>query len=150
MEARLKLPPKIIMTRITDREIREKLMVSGPEKLSDAELLAVIIREGTDSLSAVGLSEKILAEFPGALPELAAADVRRIRRAAGCGTTKAAQIAAAVELARRIAADRGRSVEVVTSKEDVGRSLPRYQNCPTRSFGRYISIRADGLLIECA
>ncbi len=132
----------------TDREIREKLIVSGPERLSDAELLAVIIREGTETLSAVGLAEKILAEFSsegsagtpiasgsvemtgteartetgaGTLARLASAGVQRIRRAAGCGTVRAAQIAAAAELARRITAEKAQAVSVVNSKEDVVR-----------------------------
>lgn len=131
----------------TDREIREKLIVSGPRKLSDAELLAVIMREGTESLSAVQLAEKILAEFPGtgagtgagtgtgtgtgatadsgtgsgagSLSELAGADVGRIRRAAGCGTVRAVSIVAATELARRIANEKAPRPEIITSKEDV-------------------------------
>lgn len=103
----------------TDRDIREKLIVAGTDKLSDAELLAVIIREGTESLSAVGLAEKILNEFTGGLPELAAADIQRVRRAAGCGTVRAVSIAAAAEFARRITADRSQSVNIIASKDDV-------------------------------
>lgn len=103
----------------TERETREKLVVSGAEKLSDAELLALVIREGTDALSAVELSERILAEFKGSLSELASADVQRVRRAAGCGTIRAVSIAATCELARRITAEKALTVNAVGSKEDV-------------------------------
>ncbi len=105
----------------SDREIRERLIVGGPERLSDAELLAVIFREGSESLSAVELARQIVAEFPGGLAELASAGVQRLRRAAGCGTVRAAQIAAAGELARRVARSRATEVSVVASKEDVVR-----------------------------
>lgn len=103
----------------TDKDIREKLIVSGADKLSDAELLAVIIREGTETVSAVELAERILAEFDGSLTELAAADVQRIRRAAGCGTVRAVSITAAAELTRRIVADKARRVDTISSKDDV-------------------------------
>jgi DNA repair protein RadC len=105
----------------TDREIRERLIVAGPERLSDAELLAVVFREGTETLTAVALAERIVAEFPGGLAEIASSGVQRIRRAAGGGTIKAAQIAAAGEFARRLAEGRAMEVSVVTSKEDVVR-----------------------------
>lgn len=135
----------IFETMKTDREIREKLIVSGPEKLSDAELLAIFLREGTETLSAAELAENILAEFSktdagtatgtgacaktgagsgvdtktGALTALASADVQRIRRTAGCGTTRAVRIAAVGELARRITAEKAQTIDTVTSKDDV-------------------------------
>jgi DNA repair protein RadC len=105
----------------TDREIRERLIVAGAEKLSDAELLALVIREGHDSGPTLELAQRIMAEFPGGLPELASAGVGRLRTVAGCGTTRAARIAAAGELARRVRAVEAESVSVVTSKEDVVR-----------------------------
>ncbi len=109
----------------TSREIREKLIVSGPERLTDAELLAVVLREGTETLSALELARRILAEFSedgngsGALSRLASSDIGRIRRAAGCGAVRAASIAATAEIARRIADHRGQSIDTITSKEDV-------------------------------
>ncbi len=104
---------------ISDREIREKLIVAGPEKLSDAELVAVIIREGTENLSALELAGNILTEFSGSLSELAEAGVGRIRRTAGCGTTKAVSIAAAAELAHRISAEKALTISSISSKTDV-------------------------------
>jgi DNA repair protein RadC len=106
---------------MTEREIREKLIISGAGTLSDAELVAVIIREGTDLLSPVELAEKIVADFGGSLSELASADISRLRRAAGCGTKRAVVIAAAAELARRISAEKSLSIDTVSSKDDVAR-----------------------------
>lgn len=109
------------MARSTDREAREKIVVSGAGALSDAELLALLIREGTELLSSVELAEGILADFGGSLSELAAADISRIRRSAGCGTKRAAVIAAAGELSRRITAEKALGVNIVASKSDVAK-----------------------------
>jgi DNA repair protein RadC len=117
-----------------DREIRERLIVGGAGKLSDAELLAVIIREGGEGLTAVELAENILAEFPGGLAELAAADLSRIRRTAGCGTGRAAAIVAAAELARRITGDKGLTESVITSKEDVVGIFAHLAELPHEEF----------------
>jgi DNA repair protein RadC len=51
----------------SNKEPRERLIVAGAGKLTDAELLAVIIREGSENLTAAGLAEKIIADFPGGL-----------------------------------------------------------------------------------
>lgn len=102
-------------------------MVSGPEKLSDIELLALFLRDGTETLSVVELAERILVGFSksdagsGALAALASADVQRIRRMAGCGTTRAVRLVAAGELARRITAEKAQTIDVITSKDDVVR-----------------------------
>jgi DNA repair protein RadC len=118
----------------SDREIREKLMVSGAEKLSDAEVLALVIREGTENLSAVELAERILAEFSGSLAELAATHPQRIRRAGGCGAVKAAQIAAAVELSRRITGEKAQIINAITSKDDVVRLFAPLVELPHEEF----------------
>jgi DNA repair protein RadC len=105
----------------TDKEIRERLIVGGPERLSDAELLAVLLCEGTEALSASELAERLVAEFDDGLAGLAAADIGRLRRVAGCGTVRAARIVAAGEFARRVRAAEAETVSVVVSKEDVVR-----------------------------
>jgi DNA repair protein RadC len=103
----------------TDREIRERLLVGGAERLSDEEVLALIVGEGTDTMSAVELAGQIIAGFGGGLSELAAAPVGSLRTVAGCGTVRAARIAAAGEFARRVREAEARDVSVVVSKEDV-------------------------------
>jgi DNA repair protein RadC len=104
-----------------ERGLREKLMVSGASALTDAELLAVVIEDGTEVLSAEELARNILTEFGGSLSEVAAAGVSRLRQTAGCGTRRAARIAAAAELAQRIIADKARGIDTVGSKSDIAR-----------------------------
>ncbi len=122
------------MTHKTDKETRERLVVSGAGTLSDAELLALVIREGTEGLSAVQLAENILSEFSGSLSELASADLSRIRRAGGCGTLRAVSIAASAELARRIVAEKALTVNTISSKEDVVRLFAPLAELPHEEF----------------
>jgi DNA repair protein RadC len=118
----------------TEREIREKLIVSGAGVLSDSELLAVVIREGTELLSPVEFAEKIIADFGGSLTELASANVQRLRRAGGCGTKRAAIIAATAELARRITAEKALSINTIASKDDVARIFAPLAELPHEEF----------------
>ena len=76
---------------------RERLLAQGAAVLSDAELLAVLLRTGLRGKSAVELGRELLGRFEG-LGGLFAADLSRVK---GIGPAKRAQFAAAIELARR-------------------------------------------------
>lgn len=82
---------------------REKLMRYGVRSLSNAELLALIVRTGTKEESALSLAETILAQGNGisSLGTMAPEDFCCIK---GVGIATAAALSAAVELGRRIAA----------------------------------------------
>jgi DNA repair protein RadC len=80
---------------------RERLVEHGPAALSDAELLAIFLRVGTRGKSAVDLARELLTSFGGDLVALGAADVKLLASHTGIGQAKAAQLAAALELARR-------------------------------------------------
>jgi len=79
---------------------RERLLAQGAGSLSDAELVAVCLRSGVRGKSAVDLARELIAEFCG-IGGLLTADLASLRRVRGLGTAKAAQLAAALELARR-------------------------------------------------
>ncbi|HTQ77173.1 MAG TPA: DNA repair protein RadC [Burkholderiales bacterium] len=76
---------------------RERLLAGGAAALSDAELLAVMLRTGVRGKSAVDLGRELLARL-GGLAGLLAADLSGIK---GLGPAKRAQLEAAFELARR-------------------------------------------------
>ncbi len=79
---------------------REKLLVRGPQALSDAELLAIFLRTGVRGKTAVDLARELLVEFKG-LRGLLGAGRERICAAAGLGPAKYAQLQAVLELGRR-------------------------------------------------
>jgi DNA repair protein RadC len=79
---------------------REKLLAKGAAALSEAELLAIVLRTGVRGKSAVDLGRDLLQEF-GSLSSLLSADLDRLLLIKGLGNAKALQLQAVIELARR-------------------------------------------------
>lgn len=79
---------------------REKLEKYGPEKLSNSELLAILLRTGQKGINVVELSKRILNKFSG--DGLSKADVRELKNTFGLGSAKACEIVACFELGRRL------------------------------------------------
>ncbi|ASK26762.1 RadC family protein [Neisseria chenwenguii] len=80
---------------------REKLMERGAAALSDAELLAVLLRVGTRGMSAVDLARYLLNEF-GSLGGLMSADAKTLSACKGMGMAGYTQFAVVREIGRRI------------------------------------------------
>jgi len=76
-------------------------MARGVAALSNAELLAIIMRSGSPEDNAVELARKILADFDNQLAELGKATVSQLKSYRGMGEAKAISIVAAMELGRR-------------------------------------------------
>ncbi len=79
---------------------REKLEKYGPEKLSNSELLAILLRTGGKGLNVVEMSRKILGKFSGS--GLAKANFKELKDTFGLGAAKACEIVACFELGRRL------------------------------------------------
>jgi DNA repair protein RadC len=90
-----------------DERPREKLAKSGAESLSDAELLALVLRTGdaTSGRSAIDLGRDLIATF-GGLRALGQATLSEICKVKGTGPAKASSIQAALQLGKRLASDR--------------------------------------------
>jgi DNA repair protein RadC len=84
-----------------DERPRERLQHYGAAALSNAELLAILLRVGLPGENAVALSTRLLREFDG-LPGLAKASFSELARVRGVNTAKIAQLKAALELGRRL------------------------------------------------
>ncbi len=81
---------------------RERLAKYGAEALSNAELLAIILRTGMKGGTAIDLANKLLNHFNGNLKAIVSADMNELSKIKGLGFAKAAQIKAAFELSKRI------------------------------------------------
>jgi len=79
---------------------REKMLLRGPQSLSDAELLAIFLRTGVKGKSAVDLSRDLLNQF-GSLRALLTADRQTFCQSLGLGEAKFAQLQATLEMSRR-------------------------------------------------
>ena len=84
-----------------DERPRERLLGRGPAALSDAELVALLLRSGSGGISAIDLARRLLREH-GTLTALLTATPRAMARAAGLGPAKATALLAVMELARRV------------------------------------------------
>jgi DNA repair protein RadC len=78
---------------------RDRLLALGAQTLTDAELLAVILGTGIRGKNALQLAEELLA---GGLHDLRGRDLTTLAATRGLGRAKVAQIAAALELSRRM------------------------------------------------
>ena len=80
---------------------RERLLQHGAEQLSNSELLAILLRTGTNHENVLQLASRILARF-GGVDGLAEASATQLKAISGLGDAKATQILAALELAKRL------------------------------------------------
>lgn len=83
---------------------REKLLAHGAAALSDAELLAILLRVGTRGMSAVDLARYLLNEF-GSLGRLMSAEAKILSAHKGMGLAGFTQFAVVKEIGRRILAE---------------------------------------------
>jgi DNA repair protein RadC len=112
----------IELRRIKDRPAaerpREKLHELGPDALSNAELIAILLRSGLKGRNAVEVGEQVLKRF-GTLTALAKARVEDLRAIKGIGRDKAVTLIAAFSLARKMANELRRDMPVLDTPEAV-------------------------------
>ena len=100
--------PQTIKDWPEDDRPREKLIKSGPESLSSAELLAIILRTGSKGQSALDHAKTLISNYGGfrKIEQLSATEIRNIKGIKGIGPAKAAQIKAVFEIAKRYSAEK--------------------------------------------
>ena len=101
---------------------RERLQRLGPQALTSAELLAILLRTGSAREDVLQLASRLLSEREG-LRGLASDDLAALAATHGLGAAKATTIAAAFELGRRIAIEGDGVRPTVTSPADIARLL---------------------------
>jgi DNA repair protein RadC len=119
---------------------RERLLRNGAQTLSDAELVAVLLKNGHPGASVLEIARELL-ETTGGLPGLTTACTKSLRRR-GVGEVKIASLLAAVEIACRIAAARVPAREPLSRPEAVA----RYVDLRYGRFGQEVL----GALYVCA
>lgn len=115
------------MSRKTLRESRpgdrprERLLTLGPASLTLVELLAILVGAGTSQGDALDVARAVLGLAGGSVRELARRPVGELASVAGMGRAKAARMAAALELGRRLAGEASASGVEVRSPADIHR-----------------------------
>ena len=106
-----------------DDRPREKLLLNGAENLSNSELLAILIHNGSKQKTAVDLAKEILKLGKDNLIELGKISVKEFMKIKGIGEAKAITIAAALELGRRRQATASLEKTVIRSSGDIAHYL---------------------------
>jgi len=97
---------------------RERLEQRGEQALTNAELLAILLRVGVEGSSSIDLAWELLRKF-GNLRGLHAADFNELCDIKGMGRAKAAQIKAAIELGYRLSQEEDQPSPVISKPDDV-------------------------------
>ena len=102
-----------------DDRPREKMLLKGNESLSNAELLAILINNGTRDLSAIEVARTLLNKVDNDLQKLSKFSIKEILqlKVKGIGEAKAISIIAALELGIRRDSAQKRQIVVTTSKD---------------------------------
>lgn len=105
-ETEVIMKQRSIMEMHPDQRPDEKFLTYGPEALSDAELLAIILRTGSKDESSIELADRLLRPENGAEGSILSIfdyELEDLMKIKGIGKVKALQIKAVIELSRRIA-----------------------------------------------
>ena len=130
----LPTPSNSIKNWAEDDRPREKLLAKSPTALSNSELLAILINNGTRSRSAVELAKDILKLGKDNLNELGRLTVKDLQKVGGIGPAKAVTIAAALELGRRRQAAESLIKPAVSSSSAVAEYLRSVLQDETREI----------------
>lgn len=121
MVSRIEYHPMIRDMPTAERP-RERLLQSGAGALSNAELLAILLRTGVAGESALDMGHRLLSRFSG-LQGIAGATLAELSEHRGISEVKYCQLAAALELGRRMASLSPEDRAVVRSPRDVANLL---------------------------
>ena len=117
-----------------DERPRERMMAKGASSLSDAELLAIIIRDGTKGYSALDISRDILKEY-SSIKNIASYDYSTFKQFKGMGPAKAITLAAAFEIGKRINIKADDPLKKIKSPRDIAEYfIPILQGLKTEKF----------------
>lgn len=101
------------------KRLLDKLAARGPAALDDAELLALLLGEGSEYKPAEMLSKRLLEHYNGSLARLGRDVLPRLRMVEGVGLRRAARIVAAAELGRRILTLQAAEKTSIQTSDDV-------------------------------
>ncbi len=128
---------------------RERLKERGAAALSNGELIAILLRTGMKGQSAVQMAQQILKEHHNSLDELARAPLESLAAIKGVGETKAIQLKAAFELAKRLSESQSEQRKNVGSPEQAASVLREEFRGLDREQFRVLLLNTKNALIKC-
>ncbi len=123
---------------------REKLLKLGAENLTDAEIIAILLRTGVKGKNVIDLAREILIHFKG-IEGLSEASINELSRFKGLGKTKAITLKAAIEVGRR--AGKTKKKRKIDSPEAVATLLDHLKYEKVEIFGT-VTLNVKGEVIN--
>jgi DNA repair protein RadC len=130
-----------------DERPREKLIRLGPENLSDAELLAILLRIGNREESAIDLGRRLIREA-GGLAGIDGKGISELCQVKGVGPAKTAQLKAAFEIGKRLLSSHGTKRKRMTSSQDVFQMLSPHLRLRKREVFTVIFLNRRNTIIR--
>jgi len=129
---------------------REKLLKKGARALSNSELLAILLRTGTNGSSAIDIARKVLKKF-GTFRNMAHTDARDWKNFKGLGSAKVAHIQAALEIGRRFREDEASTgkQKISSAKDIVDILMPQLRDLKTEVF-KVVYLDSNNRIIDIA
>lgn len=129
---------------------REKYAKNGAMALSDAELIAILLRTGNTTESAVDLAKKLLAYSGNSLNALSGMSLRELSRIKGIGQAKAIALLTAFELGKRIRAEKvEESLQILNSRDVVNLMQDKIAHLDHEEFWAIYLSQANRILQTC-
>lgn len=133
-----------------DDRPREKMIQKGTGALSNTELIAILLGNGTIEDTAVGLAQKLLQKANNNLNELARFDFRSLCKIKGIGEAKAVRLLAALELGKRRNIEPHVERKKITCSHDVAEIfIPLLRDLPHEEFWIVLLNRANLVIDTC-
>lgn len=134
MKTKVKGESRGIISWPEEERPRERLLTCGPHALTDAELIAILVRVGFQGTNAVELGRQLLKQF-GSLLAMAEAPLSALLDIKGLKGAKVAQLAAAMEIARRVSLPDKRELLQIKGPSQAGEYLKgRLRGLPDEHF----------------
>ncbi len=139
-----------IKTWPEDDRPREKLLKKGAKTLSNSELLAILLRTGTNGSSAIDIARKVMKKF-GTFRNMAHTDTRDWKEFKGLGSAKMAHIQAALEIGRRFREDEASAgkQKISSARDIVAIFMPQIRDLKTEVF-KVVYLDSNNRIIDIA
>ncbi len=136
----------LIKDIIKEERPRETLLLKGEAYLSDSELLAILLNNGTKDKSAITLAREIIEENDG-IRNLSNITVEELSKIKGIGLAKACRIISALELGRRVSVASGLQKFKVSSPQDIGNVYMEELRYKKKEIFRVVLLNTKNVII---
>ena len=126
---------------------RERLAKLGPQALSNAEILAILLRVGVQGENAIQVGLRLLGRF-GSLMGLHRASYDELQSEFGVGPAKAAQLKAAIELGRRLLIEESGELPTINSPKDAANLVMYEMSALSREQLRVMLLNTRNQVLE--